>query len=401
MKQTPYIFTQLCFYIDRDYFEVLVKRYKGNAYVKHFTCWNQLTTMLWAQFTNRVGLRDIECSLRGHSNKLYRLGIGKNVSRNNLSNTNAKRDVAIYRELAQRMMLRASKTAVRDKKLASICEILGIEGFCAIDSSKVFLDLDRFPWTVPQAGHGGIRLHTMYDILRQVPLMALVTGHEERDQTFMDDYTYKPGYMYVLDKAYVKTPSLYNINCLGAWFVVRLKKNMLYEVVRENPLPKDEINTMGDKTIRFTSRWSKNGYPKELRLIQYYSAENNEVICFITNFMAAPAHIIALLYKHRWEIELFFKWIKQHLRIEKFYGTSGNAVMTQIYIAICAYCIYALAANDHQFKGTLFDFSRLISTSLTEKISIQNLIMNFNGFHQHKERQSDGEQLTLFDLPYN
>ena len=209
MTQIPYIFNQLTQWLPRDKFDRLVKQYKGNAYVKDFSCWKHLLVMIWAQLTSRRSLRDIETSLRAHSDKLYRMGMGRHVSRNNIANANAKRDVAIYRGLAQEMMRLATSAKIRDRHLERIAAEFSLNGFFAIDSSTVSLDLARHPWCKPQkGGFGGVKLHTMYDIMREVPRMCLVTGREERDQTFMEDYPYEPGCFYVLDKAYVKTSGM-------------------------------------------------------------------------------------------------------------------------------------------------------------------------------------------------
>lgn len=190
MPQLPYIFNQLCSFIPKDTFDRLVNKYGGNFSVKHYTCWNHLLVMLWAQLSNRRGLRDIVNSLQAHSDKLYRMGIGKSISRNNISHANATRDVAIFRELAQVMMAKASRISVSDTVLEAVGEAFCVEGFFAIDSSTVSLDLRRFPWSVPQQGYGGVKLHTLFDLMRNVPVLCLISGHEERDQTFMDLYPY-------------------------------------------------------------------------------------------------------------------------------------------------------------------------------------------------------------------
>ena len=395
MSQIPYIFTQLTSFIDRDYFELLVKRYKGNAYVKSHTCWNHLSTMLWAQLTSRSSLRDIECSLRAHRDKFYRLGIGRNVSRNTMANANAHRDVAIFRELAQRMMERASRIPVRNAELEEIGREFRVNGFFAADSTTITMNLGQFPWSTPQDGQAGVKVHTLFDLLRQVPTMSLITGHEERDQTFMDDYPICKGCIYIFDKAYVKTQSLHRINMLGAWFIVRIKENMKYEVTEEKALVEDK-RVMGDKRIAFTSRWSKQYYPEVLRLVQYYSPEKNELLEFITNNMDLPPLHIALLYKYRWDIEVWHKWVKQHLHIVSFYGTSANAVMIQIYVAVTAFCILALAASAHHFEDSLYEFSRLLSTALTEKKWLGDLILQYNS----DGSPNDGEGIkepSLFD----
>lgn len=372
MNQIPYVFSQLVARLPKDIFDRLVKKHSGNAYVKSFTCWNQLLVMIWAQITNRRSLRDIEISLNAHSDKLYRMGIGKSVRRNTIANANALRDVAIFRELAQEMMRRASKIAVRDKVLKEICDEFELYGFFAVDSSTVSLNLAKYRWTVPQKGVGGIKLHTMFDLLRKVPSICMVTGHEERDQTFMDDYSYQKECFYSLDKAYVKTNSLCNIHKAGAYFVVRIKKNMTYDIVSSSNETDDVV--LADQIIKFSSRWASNGYPENLRLITYYSEEKNTTLKFMTNNISLPAASIALAYKYRWDIELFFRWIKQHLKITSFYGTSHNAVAIQIYTAFIAYCLIAIVADEVKFEGSLYEFASILSVSSMEKILIQDLI---------------------------
>lgn len=372
MPQIPYIFNQLCSFIPRDIFDRLVKKHKGNNSIKHYTCWNHLMVMIWAQLTHRNSLRDIECSLRAHNDKIYRLGMGKSISRNNISYANAHRDVAVFRDLAQAMMSQASNLPAVDPVLRNIAELFGLAGFFAVDSSTVTLDLGRFAWSVPQEGTGGVKLHTMYDIMRRVPRSCLITGHEERDQTFMEYYGYERECFYMLDKMYLKTKGLHAIQCAGAYFVTRMKKNMAYAVTGSKNVR--GMNALADQSIRFTSRWASAGYPEELRLVTYYSPENNATYKFLSNNFTLEAETIALLYKFRWEIECFFKWIKQHLRIVSFYGNSANAVMIQIYVGYITYCMLAMAASALKFRGSLYDFENMCNVSLTEKCYLIDLM---------------------------
>ena len=386
MSQIPYVFNQLSRFIDRDYFENLVARYHGNQYVKEFSCWNHLLVMIWAQLTSRRSLRDIEVSLRAHSDKLYRMGIGKHISRNDISHANTKREVAIYRELAQRMMQKATCIRFRDPQLEELSCLFSISGFFAIDSSSIKFDLNRYPWSVPQQGVGGIKLHTMYDLLREVPKMCLITGHEERDQTFMEDYPYEKESLYIIDKAYMKTRGLFAIEKSKAFFIVPIKRNVKYLVLKDDTEHSNPIEVIADRTIEFTSRWAKAGYPKRLRLVTYYVEKKGKAMQFLTNNFKLPAETVALLYKYRWNIEVFFKWIKQHLRINSFYGTSANAIMIQIYTAFIAYCILALAADAISYKGSLYDFANMISVSLTEKVYIKELIDRYQEPNEEKEK---------------
>lgn len=393
MAQIPYVFNQLCSFLPRDIFDRLVAKFHGNASVKHYTCWNHLLVMIWAQLTNRRGLRDIVSSLQAHSDKIYRMGMGKSVSRNNISHANATRDVAIFREFAHAMMKRSSGVAVTDGILKDIGEAFRLTGFFAVDSSTVSLDLRRFRWSAPQEDCGGVKLHTMYDLMRNVPRFCLITGHEERDQSYMEDYPYEKGSFYMVDKMYFKTRGLYKIHSSGAYFVTRMKKNVVYDTVAIHPA--DGACVLSDETVVFTSRWAKGGFHEELRLITFYSPDNNETYQFLTNNFELDAATIALLYKYRWQIELFFKWIKQHLRITTFYGTSGNAVMIQIYVGYITYCMLALAADAQQFKGSLYELGCIMSVSLTERVHISDLLKRMGNPIGH---YNDDIQGSLFDF---
>ena len=378
MTQTPYVFNQLARFLSKDIFDRLVSKYNGDYHVKGLSCWRHLLVMIWSQLTSRRSLRSIETSLRAHSGKLYRLGIGKMVSRNNIANANARRDVAIYRDMAQAMMRKAMASGSRDVELDKLTRKLSLEGFLAIDSSVVTLDLRSHPWSVPQEGRGGVRLHTMFDLVKDAPRLCLITGHEERDQTFMADYPYEPGCLYVMDKAYMKTAGLAHVNGKGAYFIVRRKRDVLYEVVAERERAEDSP-VMADRVIRFSGRWARKGYPMELRMVSFYAREKGAVMEFLTNNDNIPAETIALLYKRRWKIELFFKWVKQHLRINSFYGTSANAVMIQIYTAYITYCMLAIAADALRYKGCLYEFFNLVSVSLTEKAWLCDLVREADG----------------------
>lgn len=387
MAQVAYIFNQLCSLLPRDHFEYLVKKHEGNSYMKTYSCWNHFLVMLWAQLTGRESLRDIESSLRAHKDKLYRLGMGKNISRNNLSHANATREVSIYRDFAQKVMnITLSQVGTEEKELFTLSDGFNLSGLFAVDSSTVYLDLTKFNWSVPQRGRGGIKLHTLYDILREVPVLCLITGHEERDQTFMENYPYRKGGMYVFDKAYIKTASMKEIDSISAYFVVRRKRGMSYSVIKE--LTAAIAPIYGDKEISFSNRWARKGYPGNLRLVQYYSMERNEVLDFLTNNFQLPAMTIAESYRNRWNIELFFRWIKQHLYVTRFYGTSANAVSIQIYVAVSAYCLVALAKALYGFKGTTYELLRVLSVSLFERQPLKDVLDRYGDSVKEEANQS-------------
>ena len=383
MSQNAYIFNQLCSLLPRDHFEYLVKKYNANYHVKSYTCWNHLMVMLWSQLTHRDSLRDIEAGLRAHREKPYRLGMGKNVNRSTMSYANTNKEVAVFREFAQKMMELASGVlGVKNGELGKLAGVLELSGVFAVDSSTVNLDLKRFGWSVPQERTGGIKLHTMYDVIREVPALCLVTGHEERDQTFMDDYPYMRGGLYVFDKAYVKTPSLKRIDNGGAYFIVRRKKGMDYRCLSDTG--GERLPVYGDKRIEFANRWAKKGNPGQLRLVQYYCKERNEVMDFLTNNFLMPPAVVACAYKNRWSIELFFRWVKRHLLITKFYGTSANAVFTQIYVAVTAYCLVAMAGAVYRFKGSAYELMSILSVILFEKQDLSEVIRQYENRPEEK-----------------
>lgn len=396
MSQIPYLFNELCIFLDRNYFDYLVKKYKGNRYVKHYSCWNHLLTLIWAQLTGRKSLRDIEISLRAHRDKIYRLGIGKSVSRSTIADANATRDVAIFRSMSERMMRNVAKISIVRTDLNEIISGLALAGLYAVDSSTVHLPLSRYPWSVPQRNGGGVKIHTMLDVLRNIPVTCIVTGNEERDQTFMDDYNYIPECLYLFDKAYVKTASLYMIHRIKAFFIVRKKDNMCIDIIKsDTEANRRNTNVLDDSIVRFTSRWASRGYPEPLRLIRYYSEEKNETFSFLTNNFEIPAVMVARAYKNRWMIEAFFKWVKQHLHIETFYGCSANAVSIQIYTAVITYCMVARIADQFSLKCSNYELLRALGVSLTEKIYLSEWIKSF----QAGEFSSENEKWSksLFD----
>lgn len=397
ISQTPYLLTQMARYIDRDYFEYLVKAHQGNRYVKNFSCWNQLMVLFWAQLTTRRSLRDIVCSLRAHHDKLYRLGMGRNVSKSTLAEANANRDVAIFRELAVRMMQKASAIGVVDMELREIADAFNITGFFAGDSSTIQLNTTLFNWSSPKQGYGGIKMHTLLDLLRSIPAMVMITGHEDGDQIFMDDYPYQKGCLYVFDKAYVKARSLFHIASKGAFFIVRRKSDLDISVERHIALDEDN-GVLADQIISFSGPKSRKGYPERLRMVTFYAESKNEAFVFLTNNLDIPPHIIAELYLRRWDIEQFFRWIKQHLYIQNFYGRSVNAVCIQIYVAVITFCVICLIADRYSPPVTRYELLRLLGTALFEKRELsdilEDLIITDN--RQHEEKEFGGTK-SLFD----
>ena len=371
MNSGTYIFQQLCQFLPKDYFEYLVDKYDGNKYLKSFTCWNHFLVMLWAQLTTRESLRDIIGSLNGHKSKFYRLGFGKSVCRTTLAEANERRSIEIFKLFAERIVEMAQKKIGVDD--------LFIEGIphrvFALDSTTVTLELKKFHWSKAQNGKGGIKIHTLFDILTSIPVYNIITDYNIRDQSVMDNFQYESDAFYIFDKAYVKLPSLSEIDRIGAYFVVRRKKKMNFEIIEEYSCDGREDGVLRDLKIVLSNRWAKVRYRKPLRIIYYYSEEKKCVLEFFTNNLDLEANKIAFLYKCRWQIELYFKWIKQHLRIKQFYGTSENAVKIQIYVGIIAYCLVALIGAEFRSKLSPFELLRMLSISMFEKENLRMFLL--------------------------
>jgi hypothetical protein len=388
MNSGTYIFKQLCQILPKDYFEYLVDKYDGNKYVKSFTCWNHFLVMLWAQLTTRESLRDIIGSLNAHKSKFYRLGFGKSVCRTTLAEANERRSIEIFRLFAERIVEIAQKSKLD-------IDDLFMEGIphrvFALDSTTVTLELEKFWWSKVQHGKGGLKIHTLFDILTSIPVYNVITDHDIRDQSVMDYFQYESDAFYIFDKAYIKLLSLSEIDRVGGYFVVRRKKKMNFEILEEYNCDGRADGVLRDLKIILSNRWAKARYKKPLRIIYYYSQEKKCVLEFFTNNLDSEAHKIALLYKSRWQIELYFKWIKQHLRIKQFYGTSENAVKIQIYVGIIAYCLVALIGAEFKSKLSPFELLRILSVSLFEKENLREFLLK-------AESSEDFQFVSDYDL---
>ena len=372
MNRGLYIFKQLCQFLPKDYFEYLVQKYDGNKYVKSFTCWNHLMVLLWAQLTAREGIRDIVGSLSAHQSKFYHLGFGKSVCRTTLADANEKRRVEIYKLFSERMVKIA-----QDKRV--VLEDLFIDGIAyrvfAIDSTTITFDLEKFSWSKSQHGKGGVKVHTLFDILTKIPIRNIITDHSVRDQSVMDDFQYESDAFYVFDKAYMKLLSLSNIDQQNGYFVIRRKQKMNFEIIEEYDCSKRIDGVLGDFKIKLSGRWAKTRYKKPLRIVYYHDEDKDINLELFTNNLELDAYKIAELYKYRWQIELFFKWVKQHLRIKQFYGISENAVLIQIYVAIIAYCVVALVATEYKLKMSPFELLRILNVSMFEKVNLREFLL--------------------------
>lgn len=387
MNQGRYIFSQLCDFLPVDFFKWLVKKYEGNKYVKSFTCWNHLLVLLFGQLSNREGLRDLVVTLAPHKRAFHHLGFGKSVTRSNLSKANEVRDVRIFREFANRMI------AIAREKRAGVKDFFLSNKVYAFDSTTISLCLSVFWWTRLHHGRGGVKMHTLYDVTTDIPSFVIITDASVHDSKVMDQIPYQSDSFYIFDRAYVATEHLFQIEMSEAYFVVREKSKILYKVLEDKHCSNPDTGVMADQIIVFTGSKTKKQYPRELRRVVFYDSENNRTLVFYSNNFKVSAEQIALLYKYRWRVELFFKWMKQHLRIKEFYGTSENAVQIQIYAALTAYCLVAIVEHEMQLDMDTYDVLRILSTSLLTRMPLRDLLDKSNW--DLEEAEPIGGQFTI------
>lgn len=376
MYQDKYVFAQLVSFLNRSKFNRIVAKYNGDKYVKHFTCWNQLLSLMFGQLSNRESLRDLIVVLDAHHSKSYHLGLGKNVSKSSLARANQDRDYHIFEEYAYYLVNEARKKRVAD--------IFKLEGnVYAFDSTTIDLCLSVFWWAKFRKKKGGIKVHTLYDVETQIPAFFHISEASVHDSTAMKEIPYESGSYYIFDRAYNHFKMLYKIHQIEAFFVVRAKKNLQYKPIKwKRRLPK---NVLSDVTIELTGFYPKQYYPEHLKLVKYWDEEQKRELVFLTNAMHISALQVAELYKNRWQVELFFKWLKQHLKIKKFWGTTENAVRIQIYAAMCTYCLVAIVQKDMQLDRSTYEVLQILSISLTDKTHLRDLF-DRTKFQNGKER---------------
>jgi hypothetical protein len=368
MHQGRYVFTQLVDFLPRKHFEWLVTKYEGNKYVKSFSCWNHLLVLLFGQLSNREGLRDLIVTLTPFKFAFHHLGFGKSVTRSNLSKANEVREVRIFQEFADRMV------AIARQKRDGVKDFFISNKVYAFDSSTISLCLSVYWWTKLHHGKGGVKLHELYDVKADIPAFSVITDASLHDSKVMDQIPYEKDSFYIFDRAYMVTKMLYLVEAKDAFFVVREKHKMLFEVVLDKNYNNPETGVMADQIIKFKGHKTKKQYPKELRRIVFYDKEGNRTFVFYTNNFNITAEQVALLYKYRWRVELFFKWLKQHLRVKEFYGTTENAVKIQIYAAITAYCLVVIVQEELKLEMDTYDVLRILNTSLLTKMPLIDLL---------------------------
>ena len=374
-------------FLNNDKFRRLVDKYDGNRYVKQLTCWNQLLALMFGQLGNRESLRDVIVAIEAHRSKCFHLGLGrKPIAKTTLAAANQNRDYRIFEEFAFYMMAQA-----REKRSADIFKLGG--QVYAFDSTTIPLCLSVFWWAKFRKKKGGVKAHVLYDLEAQVPAFYHITTASVYDSKAMPEIPYETGAYYVFDRGYNNFGELYRIQRMESFFVVRAKSNLQYRCVKwKRRLPK---NILTDAEIELTVYKSRKDYPENLRLVRYYDEEQDREFMFLANAMDLTAQQIADLYKNRWQIELFFKWLKQHLKIKKFWGTTENAVRIQISAAITAYCLVAIIQHDMQLKRSTYEVLQILSMSLTDKTPLREL---FDKTYSNDVKEQSGPLIPgLFD----
>lgn len=385
MNQDKYVFAQVVEFLNQDKFRRIVTKYQGDRYIKHYSTWNQLLTLIFGQLSRSASLRDCVLALQAHRSKLYHLGVGKTVTRSNLSKANEQRDYRIFEDFAYYMIAEARRK--REGK------IVGIEAHIyAFDSTTIALCLSLFEWAKFRKKKGGIKVHTLFDVVAGVPTFVHITEANVHDVNAMDEIPYEVGAFYIFDRGYNDYSRLYTIHRLGATFILRAKNNVKYK--RISWIRRLQHNVLSDSKIQFIGPYKKDEYPEPLRLIKYWDEENKREFTFLTNNFELTALEIAELYRQRWQIELFFKWLKQHLKIKHFYGTSFNAVKIQVYVAIITFCLVAILQHDMKLELTTYEVLHVLSVSLTTKMHLVDLL-NKTNFQNDKERLDSSEPLLF------
>ena len=369
MNQGKYVFSQVTAFLPSRVFDGCVSKYGGNKWVKHFSCWNQLLCMMFGQLSGRESLRDLLTVLGAHTAKYFHLGFGDNVSRTNLARANESRDWHIFETFAMALIADARKCCAQESEFS-----LDIDGnVYAFDSTTIDLCLNVFLWATFRRAKGAVKLHTLYDVRTSIPSFVLVTPASVHDVRALDNLTYEAGAYYLLDRAYIDFERLYTIHEHKAFFVTRAKTNMRFRRL-SSATPNRDVGVISDQVIRFHGKKSKQRYPGIMRRIRFRDSVQNRTFVFLTNNFNIQAEQVALLYKYRWSIELFFKWIKQHLKIETFWGTTENAVKTQVYIAVATYTLIAIMKHKLKLTRSTYEILQIIGASLLDKTPLAELL---------------------------
>jgi hypothetical protein len=381
------IFTQLMDFLPWSTFDRIVARYDGDRAVRTLSCAAQYQVMAFAQLTYRESLRDIEACLSAQSAKLYHMGFREPIRRSTLADANEARDWRIYAEFAQRLIVQARRLYASDSLGVDLANTV-----YALDSTTIDLCLSVFPWAHFRSTKAAVKMHTLLDLRGNIPSFIHISDGKLHDVHALDMLLPEPGAIYVMDRAYVDFARLHVLHQAGAFFVTRAKSNLDAHRVYSAPTDKS-AGVICDHTIALDGYLTRQHYPAHLRRIRFKDPETSKTLVFLTNQMTLPALTICALYKSRWQVELFFKWIKQHLRIKQFYGTSENAVKTQIWIAVSVYVLVAIVRKRLRLEASLYTFLQVISVTSFEKVKIQSAL---SGTPYRSEEATDSNQLNLF-----
>ena len=389
MNEGKYVFSQIMDLISYKKFQTLVNRHSGEYKVKDFSCWKQFLCMAFGQLTHRESISDTMMCLKANDGKMYHLGIGEVVAKSTLTKANENRSYLIYQQLAMSLITEAKQLYLSDDDL----EVSLKGNVFAIDATTIDLCLSTFYWATFRSTKGGIKLHTQIDLKTSIPEFILFSTASVHDVNVLDVIPFEVNSFYVMDRGYVDYKRLYKIQLCGAFFVTRAKDNMNYRRLYSRPKDKS-AGIIYDQIIMMNNFYASRDYPQRMRRIKFKDAETGKVLVLLTNNFNLTANEVAQLYKHRWKIELFFKWIKQHLKIKSFWGHSENAVKTQVWIAVSVYVLVAIAKKRFMLKQSLYEILQIISISIFEKMPINQL---FQETQLQYFKEQNHKQLKMFD----
>ena len=389
MNQGKYVFSQIIGLISHKQFQTLVTRHKGDYKVRDFSCWKQFLCMAFGQLTHRESLSDTLMCLKANAHKLYHLGIGELVANSTLTRANENRSHLIYEEFAMLLIKEAKHLYLGDDTL----EVQLKNNVFAIDATTIDLCLSTFYWATFRSTKGGIKLHTQLDLKTSIPEFILFSSASVHDVNVLDVISFEANSFYIMDRGYVDYKRLYNIHKHNAFFVTRAKDNMNCRRLYSHAVDKTK-GIIYDQTIMLNGYYAAKDYPEKMRRIKFYDQQTGKILIFLTNNFHLTATEVAQLYKHRWKIELFFKWIKQHLKIKSFWGHSENAVKTQVWIAVSVYVLVAIAKKKFMLQQSLYEILQILSISIFERMPINQL---FQQTQLQYFKEQNHNQLNMFD----
>ena len=389
MNSGKYVFSQLLEFVDRYEFTKCVKRYNGDYRIRNFNCWSQFVQLFFGQLTSLNSLRDICLCLKAHKRKLYHLGIKQHVNQSTISRANESRDWRIFADFGDFLI-----RLVRPLYMDSLIPNIDIDNeIFALDSTTISCSINLLTWAEGKYSKGAVKVHTLIDLRGSIPTFILITDGKYHDSNALDEIIPIPEAIYLMDKAYIDFEALYRMHKCESFFVTRAKSTLKYSVIEQNYDIDETTGLRTDKIIMLTVAKSKKLYPEKLRLVEFYDQEKNNELVFLTNNFDVSAMEVAYLYKNRWQVETFYKWIKQNLTIKKFWGHSPNAVKTHIWIAICTYLIVAYVKSSLKSTLSIYEIMQILGISAFDKTPIKELLTEF----QVNSKQNVKEQLDLFN----